>query len=210
MKCLRWFPKLLALSLLIVLGSGCAFTKTQVKVGFRPTYSQPLQSSSPAPLQLGAFKDSRPVNEPTVLLHKANDFGPTSGAYVTEKPVAELLRDGVLDSLKSNQFKVADTASKYELRGDLQEFGFNSVAGFWKAKVRPRMQVRFELFDKASGTSVWRDTYIGRGELETAIGTSETIVSLFKLGADDIVRQLISDPTFRKLCEGATVTTPAL
>jgi hypothetical protein len=203
MKMLRPFSVFAVLLAVVVFTNGCAFSRTQVQVALAPTYREPLQANAPVALELGKFKDSRPVNEPDVLLHKANQYGATSGSWVAQKPVADLLRDGVEHALKENRFKLGDAAAaKYELRGDLQEFGFNNIAGLWTAKVKPRMQVRFELIDKSNGNSVWRDTFIGRGELETAWGSSETIVSLFKLGVDDLIRQLVSDPNFRKLCEG--------
>jgi hypothetical protein len=206
-KPLVFYCHVCLLSALAIFGSGCAFSKTPVSVNYTPAYRQPLQAASPSTLHVGEFKDSRPVNDQMVLLHKVNAYGPTSGAWVAQRPVAELMRNAVSDALKANNFNLTESGSgKYELRGDLQEFGFHSIAGFWTAKVKPRMQVRFELVEKTTGHSVWRDTYIGRGDIETAWGTSQTVVSLFKLGTEDVIRQLLSDSTFRKFSEGQPVT----
>ena len=191
---------LLAWPLIALAVTGCAFSRTTTPINYSPRYSQPLAAGDRNALAVGAFRDSRPVSDDKVLLHKANQYGTTSGAYVAERPVADLLRDGVIEALKKNEFTLS-TSPKYELRGDLQEFGINSIAGLWTATVKPRMQVRFELVEKASGNPVWRDTYIGRGDIETAWGTAETVAKLFNLGTEDIIRQLVSDPSFRKFCQ---------
>ena len=194
------------LAMVLALTSGCAFSTTKTQVNFSPSYAQPLASSGQPAVDVAEFKDSRPVNEPTVLLHKANAYGPTSGAFVAQRAVGEILRDGVIDGLKKNRFEVMPGSAKYELRGDVQEFNFDSISGVWTAKVKPRLQVRFELIDKTSGTSVWRDTFIGRGNVESAWGSSEMVARLFTLGAEDVVRQLISDPTFRRFFETSNVS----
>jgi hypothetical protein len=140
------------------------------------------------------------VTDPNVLLHKANAYGPTSGAYVTKTPVAEILKTGVTEALKQNGFISAD-AGKYELRGDMQEFSIGGFSGFWQATVIPKLVVRFELVDKASEVPVWHDTFIGRTTGKTAMGDKEFLAKMFSESADDVAKQLVTDKTFRGFFE---------
>ncbi|HXS69636.1 MAG TPA: hypothetical protein VN761_12385 [Candidatus Polarisedimenticolia bacterium] len=195
--------KLLSGGLLLLgcclLATGCAFSRTETQVNFVPKVSEPLKAEK-ASLTVGEIKDSRSVNDPNVLIHKSNAYGPTSGAYVTKSPVAEILKNGVADALKQNGFVGAD-AGKYELRGDLQEFSLDPRAGVWEATVNPKLVVRFELVEKGSGEPVWHDTFIGHAIGKTAWGDKEFLSRMFSESADDLTKQLIEDKTFRGFLE---------
>jgi ABC-type uncharacterized transport system auxiliary subunit len=180
--------------------TGCAFSRTETRLQFTPTVNQPLKQDHKEYLAVGEMKDSRPVKDPNVLIHKQNAYGTTSGAYVTKRPVADLVKDGVAEALEKNGF-LRTNAAKYELRGDIQEFGLDTMAGFWQATVKPKLNVRFELVDKSSGKSVWHDTLIGRSSGETALGTKEFLSEMFSKAADDLVHQLIANPDFRAFFE---------
>ena len=79
-------------------------------------------------MALGDFKDTRLVMDGFVLVQDENAYGPTEGAFVTEKPVAEIFRDGVRMALKQDGFWITN-AARYELRGNLQSSGITVVQG---------------------------------------------------------------------------------
>lgn len=191
---------LLSCLLLGLAATGCAFSRTETQVNFAPKVSQPLSAEHKASLTVGEIKDSRSVSDPNVLLHKSNAYGPTSGAYVTKVPVADILKNGISDALKQNGFVSAD-AGKYELRGDLQEFSLEGFSGFWQATVKPKLVIRFELVEKSSGMPVWHDTFIGHAVGKTAMGDKDFLARMFSESADDLTRQLIADMTFRGFIE---------
>jgi ABC-type uncharacterized transport system auxiliary subunit len=188
----------LAVTLLGVLATGCAFSKTPVTVNFAPTVQQPLTAAASSTLQVGKVKDSRPINDPAVLVQKRNGYGQvTSGSYVAQKPIAELFRDGLASALNANGFKPGSGASKYEIRGDVQEFDFDVITGFWTAEVKPKLIVRFELVELATSKPVWRETYVGRHTAKTAWGDSTFMVEMFNQAAENAVKQLLEDNSFR-------------
>jgi hypothetical protein len=125
-----------------------------------------------------------------------------SGAYVTQEPVADIFKAGLLSCLKTNGFLVASNDSPYALDADIQDFDHDVINGLWKTTVKPKLTVRFELVDKTSGISVWRDTFTGRDTMETAWGGEQFLVDTFDRAANDVVRQLISDKTFRSYFTG--------
>jgi hypothetical protein len=61
--------------------------------------------------------------------------------------------------------------------------------------------VRFELVEKTSGHPVWHDTYNGRTTGKTALGDKEFVAKMFTESADDLVKQLVSDKSFREFFE---------
>jgi hypothetical protein len=188
-----------------VLITGCAFTRTPVKVEFSPSVAQSLNAVHQGSLEVGEVKDSRTVTDPLVLLHKANEYGATSGAYVTEVPVGDIFREGLEKALKQNGF-VGNTAEHYVLRSDLQGFGFGVIqTGLFTAPTaKPWLEVRFELDNKATGQPVWHDTYTGKvtDVLSAWNGADgERIASFFSLAATDAVKQLIADKAFRSYFE---------
>ena len=180
--------------------TGCALTRTETAVTFAPKVNEPLKAERKSSLTVGEIKDSRPVHDGNVIIHKQNEYGTASGAYVTKPAGAEILKNGLADAFKQNGFTGAD-AAKYELQGDIQEFTFEGIGGFWQATVKPKFVVRFELVEKGSGRPVWHDTYNGRTTGKTAWGDNKFVEQMFTESADDLVKQLVSDKSFREFFE---------
>lgn len=190
----------LAVTLTSCVLTGCAFTKTPSQVTFAPGLSAPLRDAKAA-LRLAEVKDSRAISDNRVLVQKRNAYGKTTGAYVAQMPVADLFRDGLHSAFQTNAFRVAKENNAYDLKADIQEFDYDIIGGFWTATVNPKFQVRFELFETSTGNSVWRDTMTGRSQHKTAWGDAAFVARTFSTTADDVVRQLIADKSFRKFFE---------
>lgn len=195
----------IGLSVLVVLSTGCAFTRTTVAVQVSATASKPLDQSPTAKLVVGQVEDSRPVSDKLVLTQKYNGYGQrTSGAYIAKEPVADIFKQGLEKVLENNRFTKATNQTTLEITAKIQEFDHDVITGFWTATVKPKLSVRFELFDKSSGASVWHDTFVGRATLETAWGTGAFLVQTFDKACDDVYLQLISDNSFRALMVNPT------
>jgi len=195
------------LSSLIAVGllTGCAFSRTPVQVTFAPAISQPVKAPGKAALEVGEIRDTRLVGDPMVLLHKSNAYGPTSGAYVTDVPLAKIFGDGLKRALEQNAF-MGTNGLHYELRGEIQNFGFGAIQNgvFSSLTSKTWLTVRFELVDKAKGLPVWHDTFNGQatGTLSAWTGGDASDVGrAFSEGAQDVVKQLISDLEFRNYFE---------
>lgn len=182
---------------LAILSTGCAFTRTTVAINFKPVVDSPVGPKSVAYLSVGDIKDTRPVEDKYVLTHKFDGYGDqTSGAFVTEQPVAEVFKQGLIEALQTNGFARTASPTHFELRANIQQFDNRVISGFLEATVKPELTVRFELLD-GSGTVVWRDTMIGRSTLQTPWGNGEFIVKTFNAAAEDAIRQLLADDSFR-------------
>ncbi len=176
--------------------TGCAFSRTTVKIPPAVVPEEPLPPSPKATLQVGMVKDSRLVADPMVLLHKANEYGTTSGAYVTEKPVADIFRDALTDALQKSGF--VSSNAPYELRSDIQSFGIGVIQKmFSAATIKPFMTVRFELVDRNTGQSVWHDTYESQDTSKASWGVGEWVAESFSKVSAKAIQALLADQTFR-------------
>jgi hypothetical protein len=190
------FGLVICLAGLAIMPTGCAFTRTTVAVNFNPAVNCP---TGPTVTYLSSVTvvDTRPVEDKFVLTHKFDGYGNrTSGAYVTQQPVADIFQRGLAQALQANGFVQSTNQFRFELRADIQEFDNDVIMGLWQATVKPKLTVRFELMD-TNGVSIWRDTMIGRATLETPWGAGEFIVKTFNAAAENAILQLLSDNAFR-------------
>ena len=192
----QFFGCLLAGSLL----TGCAWTRTPVEMSLAPKVNQPVKQPEKATLTVAPVKDTRPVKDGLVLMQKQNEYGNTTGAYVTTNPVAEIFGDGLEATLKQNGFESAN-GMPYVLESTIQGFDYQTIAGFWQATFIPKVTVRFELVNQTNQLPVWHDTFIGQDRAQTPIGTGQFVADSFSRACDDVIQQLVSDPEFRSYFE---------
>src|SRR5215469_14603841 len=144
-KLTKFIQLTLLLTGLAIFSTGCAFTRTKVAINFNPAVDSPVGPKSVAYLSVGDIKDTRPVEDKYVLTHKFDGYGnQTSGAFVTEQPVAEVFKQGLIEALQTNGFAREATKTHFELRANIQEFDNRDIVGFWEATVKPELTVRCE------------------------------------------------------------------
>src|SRR5207249_4110105 len=81
--------------------SVCALTVHDARVDYKYTKAPAADfASSPEKIRVGNFEDSRGMDNPRIIMHSKNMYGNTmSGGTQAEKPVAEIVRDGVVQGL---------------------------------------------------------------------------------------------------------------
>jgi hypothetical protein len=171
--------------------SGCAFTVNDVEVGYR--YPDKAKVSAPgSAVTVGAFKDSRDVHNKRLIMNKKNLNGDTtSGGYQAEKPLSQIVRDGVVLALQAAQVQIK-SAAPLELSGQLEDFGSEMIMGWWEGEFKGKLTVRFHLNDKASGKTVWKDTFVGTGSVKGGEGPEGALAA----SLDDLLFDLMSDKSF--------------
>jgi hypothetical protein len=200
--------QLLGCVLLAGLLTGCAFSRTTIQMSLAPAVDEPLKESGKASLDVSPVKDSRSVKDGMVLIHKKNGYGmTTSGAYVTEKPIAEIFQDGLNAALEKNGF-TATNATRYVLESEIQTIDYDTIAGFWKGTLISKLTVRFELTNPTAKLPLWHETYIGQDSSEASWGTGQFVADCFSRASEDVIRQLVSDKTFRSYFEVQTTNAP--
>lgn len=197
----RMLP-IFAVTLAGVIATGCNTQKQVAKLDFQPAISRPIIGAPKATLRVSEFEDYRPIYDKTVISPQRNGHGLTTSSVVaTQDPVASIFRSGLVKALEDNNFKLAPGQGLYELRGGIQNLEYNVATDFWNATGRPKLEVRFELINTLTGNSVWQKSYVGGQTVSTPWSSSKTMAKLFNESANDVVHQLLTDPSFRRYFE---------
>lgn len=176
--------------------SGCALTVHDARVDYKYTKAPVADfSSSSEKIRVGSFEDDRGMDNPRMIMHSQNMYGNTmSGGTQAEKPVAEIVRDGVIQSLTASHARVVEDDPSVILSGDLMEYGYTVVQGLWTGTLNTKLMVKLKLASK-SGNTIWSDTLLGKTSYHGAMGPGEVV--LFQLTLDDLVEQLQKNEDFQ-------------
>jgi len=194
--------KILILLFLTSLASGCAFTRSETPINYSPSLPPDMNfiGEPSVTLEVGKIIDERLLADPTIVFHKRNLYGTkTTGYYAAQKPVCDIFRKGLIDALKKANFNIVDANGHYVLQGELKEFDSDVHMGWITGTIIPKMIVKFELLDGESGKQIWKEVIFGKGTIEVSAETSDKkiIKQCFSLVMDDVVSELIGDPTFQ-------------
>lgn len=186
----------LALLLLIATTtlSGCAFSIHESPLNY--SYSGEVVAAGAdisRGVVVGAVEDNRTVDRPDIISHLVNGYGQTtSGGYVAEAPIADIVKDGVQEALDAAGY----SGHPDELTMDLtiEDYEYDAVSGFWSVKnITAEMTVALRM--ESRGTLVAQNTVVGKVKLETeelkGKPDKELVVLLFNRALDDTVAKII-------------------
>jgi hypothetical protein len=179
------------------------WAKTPVKIALAPGVTQPLPAPATQAVRVADTADERTVSDPTVIFHHENAYGKTSGGYVADRPIKVIFKEALEMALRTNSFTVSpDPNSPYELQSRIQDLTHDSIqTAPFSAKLVMKLTVRLELVEVSSRNAVWRDTLVGKSEDKMGWSGTGYVEKNFKAAAEDILRQLIADRTFRRFFE---------
>lgn len=192
-----------ALLLLCSTLTGCAFTVHDVKVNYQynQSISQDLSKVNKSPVKIGEFTDERGVENARMILNMQNLNGQTTtGGWQAEKPVAEIIKDGITQGLEKAKLPLSNSGEQLVLKGELLEFDYKTVMGVWQGTIQPRLMVKLEIVDTATHSIIWKDTLISK---KSITGYTE-VQDLLRASIDQLVTDLLEDEYFlQKIKNGA-------
>jgi hypothetical protein len=177
---------------------GCAFTVHDVQTNYR--YSTPVPTQlAPRDLQVGAITDERGVENQRMIMNMTNLNGDTtSGGWQAERPLTELLHDGVIQGLSAANVRTQSANADLALRGQLLDFNVKTITGMWEGTLHGQMTTKFQLTNSLTDAIVWQDTFVGSSQVKGGEGA----VAVLNATLDSVVTKLISDAYFQqKLAE---------
>ena len=142
----------------VSLTSGCAFSKSTVKLDFKP-HTMAEKVSVDKVIFVDKLKDLR-GGDPNLLAHKGVAMK-TSGTYVTEKEVAVVVTDAIRDTLAQLSYKLAASQGDLVLSGELLKLDSSPIMGFWSGQLDCSIQVNLKLSDSRTGASIWNEILTG-------------------------------------------------
>jgi hypothetical protein len=145
-------------ALLAALASGCAFTTTTIPINFKPQ-PEAEKVNADKTITVEQLQDQRGTDL-HLLANKGVQFK-TSGAYVTEKPIATIVTDAIKDTLTALNYKIAEEHGDLILSGDLLRLDSTPLEGFWSGELDCTVQVNLKLTEKETGKLVWSEVFTG-------------------------------------------------
>ena len=147
---------------------------------------------------VGGFTDSRHINDPQMIINITNLHGQTtSGCYMAEKPVADIVKDALIQGLKSKGIRFDKSSSKI-IEGNLLDLDTEFITGFWSGKLAIKFTVKIFVKDATTSEVLWRDTYIAKGETKSTLGGIPVVQRAFTAALDDFTSKIVSDNLFLK------------
>lgn len=149
---------LLQCAVLIALTNGCAFTRTIVAIDFKPQPSAEKVSVDKI-ITVEELQDQRGTDS-NLLANKGVQIK-TSGAYVTEKPIAIIVTDAIKDTLTALNYTISEEHGDLVLSGDLLRLDSTPLEGFWSGELDCTVQVNLKLMEKETGKQIWSEVFTG-------------------------------------------------
>jgi hypothetical protein len=189
----------LTVCLVGILG-GCAFSTTQLKLDYTaPHYSKITEAS--ARIEVRPLKDIRGV-DPNLIAQKQNQYGKTTGKYVSEKELSVILTEALRKLLSDLNYKVADGSGEIILTGEIIKFEQNILMGFWTGKLEGNVQVNLRLLAAKSNNILWNEIISGH-TIKSGIthGTDDIRIEVAKMTFDNLMTNIANSPTFKAVIE---------
>ncbi|HVU28660.1 MAG TPA: hypothetical protein VHG71_13125 [Verrucomicrobiae bacterium] len=161
----RMKTKIIPLAYFFVFGlftSGCAFTKSTVVIDFKP-HPEANKVNISQSIMVTQLQDQRGT-DPNLLANKGIEIK-TSGAYVTEKPIATIVTDAIKETLVVLNYKVTAGNGDLILSGDLLRLDSTPLEGFWSGELDCTIQVSLKLQEKETGKQIWSEVFTGFGKM---------------------------------------------
>ncbi len=174
--------------------SGCAFTIHESPVNY--SYSGEVVAAGAdiaRGVTVGNVEDNRTVDRPDIISHLVNGYGQTtSGGYVAEAPIAEIVKNGVQEALDAAGY--SGQADELTMDLTIEDYEYDAVSGFWSVKnITAEMTVALRM--ESRGTLVAQNTVVGKIKLETeelkGKPDKELVVLLFSRALDDTVAKIM-------------------
>lgn len=140
--------------------SACAFTTDTIKIN----YNIPEVKTIPlvdTPLKVETLKDARGA-EPHLLSYKGVAYK-TTGKYVSEKEVADIVTEALVVALKNIGCNITNERETIILNGEILKFDSNIHMGFWAGTAEAYIQLALKLIDAKTGQILWFETISGKG-----------------------------------------------
>jgi hypothetical protein len=144
----------------------------------RPDFS----NMSRGPLKIGDFTDSRGGN--------SNLITDGAGGFVADKPLAEIVRDALIQGLTKGNAALVESGENMTLVGSIVSSEAQLIDSNGVESIQLTIRTRVQL--QNSGRTIWETVLFGRGTAPAADG----IVPAIQGAMDRTIRGLVQDDYF--------------
>lgn len=136
------------------------------------------------PIKVAQINDSRDVVSPEIIV-------PGEDGYVSNKPLAEVIRNAIIQGLESGDAKLVEEEQNFTLTGDIISADAQVISGENGDLIRLTIRTNLELRD--TNRTVWSTVIFGRG---TAL-VSEGFGAALGRALDRTVNDFMGDTYFQ-------------
>ena len=179
---------------LIVFLPSCAFSIHETPLNYN--YSGSVEAKPENVLKgvvVSQVIDRRTVDAPNIIIHLINGHGQTTtGGYAAEKPVAEIVHNGIDQALTKAGY--GSSSEDYSLKITINDFDFKAVSGYFSVeKITSTLSISVLLQD-SNGAKLAKNTVVGKGELkdkEIDGSNQELVRKMFSISLEDAITQIV-------------------
>lgn len=179
--------------------SGCAMTKENLALNYHlDTNSGGIIKVSHAEKISISVQDKRGVEDPQLIIHKQNGYhAVTSGGYLAEKPLANIVKDALSTGLKQMGYSLTNS-SKYLFDCELMEIEPKYVMGWTQGTVGIQIELNIRVYNEIDHAIVWQDIIKGHGSVTTSFVSNDALKDAFSKALTDAIRQLQNSKSLTK------------
>src|SRR5690606_30547915 len=138
--------KIFVLGISLISLTSCALSNSVKQINYQSNLKIDNKLSSSKTVQIEQMKDTRGYQDKKVIFYKKNMYNQTmSGAYMAEKPVAEILTEAIKNGFKEKNISVNDAINDYILKSELAKLDYEAISGFSTVQLIPQITVKFQL-----------------------------------------------------------------
>jgi len=176
----------------LLLFQSCALTNSIKTINYVPNVKVENKLSGTKSLSLEELKDGRGYDNPKIIFYKKNLYNQQmAGAYTVEKPLAEIVRQGLLKGLEDKGVTLINTQSNFTLKGTIQKVDYEVISGFFSGDIITNIVVKFELVNNETKKIEWMDIITGKDKVRGA-----HFDKFISLSIDNLSKQLIENQSF--------------
>ena len=182
--------KIFVLGISLISLTSCALSNSVKQINYQSNLKVGNKLSYSKTVQIEPMKDTRGYQDEKVIFYKKNMYNQTmSGAYMAEKPVAEILTEAVKNGFQEKNISV-NGSNDYILKSELEKLDYEAISGFSTVQLIPQITVKFQLIDK-DGKVVWTDLITGKANTKGA-----KFEKFLPPAIDNLVEQLVNNQDF--------------
>jgi len=159
-----------------------AAEEISVNYTYEGTVRTDFSSMSRGPLKVAAFTDSRGGN-PNLIAEGA-------GGFVADKPLADIVRDAIVQGMEKGGAALVDSGENMTLAGSIESTEAQIVDDNGVESIQLTVRTRVQL--QGSGRTIWETVLFGRGTAPVADGIGQAVNGAM----DRTIRGLIQDDYF--------------
>lgn len=136
--------------------------------------------------------------DPKFLVNKFNAYGATSGQYLADKPLADLVGQTLTSALKTAGYTVNNNSSRV-LTAEIVRLDSKVQDNFVNLHFLTDLQINFKIVDAGTQNVVWNQTINGHSKQSTVILTSTDVIAGVNSAISEATINLVNSPEFNKV-----------